>query len=414
MTSLSTRALRRSVLSAPVRHRMARVALWHPGTVDVRLDKLLLGGQSTLTAHEFAIASGDSLWPSRRVVDGPHADLLERAAGGPLSDADILASRYGSMARTCVRHAGRYFTATDDQGIVEEARAFLDRAAGSADPAEPEVAGDHHSAPGVPVLVSRIAGSECYQVIDGHHRVALRAASGDRTIPVRVRRGQVTTPLQDLLLKMSWIGGNKELYQPIRSPELEGGWATVRRCTDRFASMQQMLRHLEIEPTGSSYLDVASCYGWFVARMDAEGFAAEGLERDPLAPGLGRIVYGLDQDLIRVGDAVTLLGSARRQWDVVSCFSLLHHFVLGRGSCGAEELVRRLDSVTGRVLFLDTGQEHEDWFSTSLRGWDAERVASFLREHTTFDRVIDLGPDQDAVPPYEKNYARHLFACVRS
>jgi hypothetical protein len=28
--------------------------------------------------------------------------------------------------------------------------------------------------------------------------------------------------------------------------------------------------------------------------------------------------------------------------------------------------------------------------------------------------VIDLGPDQDDVPPYEENYGRHLFACIRN
>jgi hypothetical protein len=175
-------------------------------------------------------------------------------------------------------------------------------------------------------------------------------------------------------------------------------------------------------PTGLSYLDIASFYGWFVAQMRAEGAAAEGIERDPSAAALGRAAYGLPEDCIHIGNAEELLlGTApgsggtpqRRQWDVVSCFSLLHHFVLGRGDISAEELVRRIDKVTGRVLFLDTGQEHEAWFATSLAGWDTAKVATFLREHTSFDEIVDLGPDADAVGAYADNYGRHLFACVR-
>lgn len=76
--------------------------------------------------------------------------------------------------------------------------------------------------------------------------------------------------------------------------------------------------------------------------------------------------------------------------------------------------MRLLDGATGRVLFLDTGQQHEKWFEESLSEWDTEYVKKFLLANSTFDEVIDLGPDIDAVPPYENNYRRHFFACVRN
>ena len=88
------------------------------------------------------------------------------------------------------------------------------------------------------------------------------------------------------------------------------------------------------------YLDVASCYGWFVGQMAERGMAAEGIERDPLGATLGRLVYGVDPDRIRIGDVVDVLRGTRESWDVVSCFSLLHHFVLGRGACDEVELIR--------------------------------------------------------------------------
>ena len=224
----------------------------------------------------------------------------------------------------------------------------------------------------------------------------------------------VRTPLQDVLDRMSWLGGTRELYQPLQAPELADSWVLVRRCQDRLDRMQEFLRaHDLLPPAAGTYLDVASCYGWFVASMRDLGFEANGVERDPLARPLGVAAYGLREDAVRTGDAEDVLASAGRRWDVVSCFSLLHHFVLGRGSVPPEELVRRLDAVTGRVLFLDTGQEHEEWFRESLRGWNAAFVADFLRRTTTFDRIVDLGPDGDGRGAYAGNYGRTLFACVR-
>ncbi|MBM0125626.1 hypothetical protein [Pimelobacter simplex] len=407
MTALQPPRGRHPLLSAPVRHRLARGTRWHPGTRDVRLSHLLLGGQNGMTGHQFATAMMDPLWPSRRVVEGPHAELIERGPGQ--SDRDILGSTYARMARTCIRHTGQYFAAVDDQGIVTHARQVLARAAG--EPVEVPT-GAMHSPPGQPVLVVQIADSSCYQVLDGHHRIALAAATGRATVPVRVRRGKVTTPLQDLLHEMSWLEGGRELYQPVDSPELAALWPIVRCCVDRLEAMESFLH-----PRGlleGSYLDVASCYGWFVGQMAQRGMAAQGIERDPLGATLGRLVYGVDPDRIRIGDVVDVLRGTREQWDVVSCFSLLHHFVLGRGACDEVELIRLLDKSTRRVLFFDTGQEHERWFQKSLRGWNPEHIREFLLTHTTFDQVLDLGPDRDAVGPYAENYGRHLFVCTRT
>ena len=411
MTHLHPQRMREAVLSAPTRHRIARLTRWHPGIREVPVDRLLLGGQHGMSAAQFATSYGDPLWPSRRVAQGPHVELLSRADAGPLSDEEILASSYGRMAMACIRHTGRYFAAADRAGILVQARQFLDRASGRSGAT---VTGDHHSPPGLPVLVVPVADSDCLQLLDGHHRVAQLVRDGVATVPVRVRRGSVSTPLQDLLREMSWLDGGRELYQPVSSPELGSAWPTIRRCTDRLEAMRTFLSARGLEGPGATYLDVASCYGWFVDQMHREGYAAEGMERDPLGAQLGRLVYGLEPERIRIGDAEALLGATDHRWDVVSCFSLLHHFVLGRGACSAVELVQRLDSATRQVLFIDTGQEHERWFRRSLQGWDTAHVAAFLRSHTTFDEVIDLGPDQDAVPPYEENYGRHLFACVRA
>ena len=404
-------------LPVPVRMRqwLYEVLPWRPRRFDVPVEMLLMGGQNRVSASGFATETDDLLWPSTRVTDGPHTALLRAAtarslANEAMADDEILASAYADMARSCIRISGQFFAATDDAGILAEARGFIARYEGGG--AAPDANRPHQSAERTPVRVARIEASDYFQVVDGHHRIALAAATGQPTVRVQCKWLPVSTPLQDTLNQMSWIGGERELYQPVSSPELTKSWTTVRACTDRLTKMLDCSADLGLEPRTSSYLDVASCYGWLVSEMGGAGFDAQGVERDPLAPILGKAVYGLDPSRVTTGDAVDFLGSGRR-FDVVSCFSLLHHFALGRGRVEADEFVRLLDGATGRVLFLDTGQQHEEWFEKSLSEWDTDYVKKFLLANSTFDEIIDLGPDIDAVPPYEKNYGRHFFACVR-
>lgn len=394
---------RRTPMPPALRTGLRERLSWQRDLRRVPIESLLLGGQNRLDAGDFATAVGDPWWASTRVVDGPHADLLRSARDRSLTDDDILGSGYAAMARAAIAASGQYFSATDDSGILTVARAFI-----ADDPAPAPVA--HTSAPGTPVEVSPVSDSDCYQVIDGHHRVARAALAGADTVEVRVKRLPVRTPLQQLLGAMSWMGGEPELYQPVEAPEV-GTWPRVRRCVDRRDAMLGVIDDLGLRD--GSYLDVASCHGWFVAAMRDAGLAAEGVEQDPLAPRLGALVHDLKPGAVHTSEAVTFLRAADRTWDVVSCFSLLHHFVLGRSEDSAEDLVRALDRAADRVLFLDTGQDHEAWFAESLAGWDAERVRDFLATHTTFDEFIDLGPDQDDRAPYAGNYGRHLFACVR-
>ncbi|SEG46891.1 ParB-like nuclease domain-containing protein [Thermomonospora echinospora] len=402
--------------SVPIPPR-ARVALStavlrRPWPITVPLDRLLLGAQGGWTAREFAERTGDLLWPSTPLLEGPHVALLRLAdERGEPSDDELSDTAYCRLGMRCVAAGGNYFGATDEEGVIRAARAFIARYRGKT-PAS-DALRPAQSGPRDPVLVAPVRGSGYYQVLDGHHRLAVAAVRGRTTVPVVAKWMPVTTPLQDHLLRMSWLDGTKQLYQPIDSPELRSGWVTVRRCTDRLDKMTDFLAERGIAAP-ASYLDVASCYGWFVAEMGRRGFDATGMERDPLAVPLGQAVYGLTDGAVTTGDAVELLRGADRSWDVVSCFSLLHHFVLGRGSVGPEELIRLLDGVTGRVLFFETGQGHETWFRDSLRGWDTARVEAFLRAHTTFDEIVDLGPDDDARPPFADNYGRTLFACVRT
>jgi hypothetical protein len=150
--------------------------------------------------------------------------------------------------------------------------------------------------------------------------------------------------------------------------------------------------------------------------MRDRGYEAIGLELDPSAKGLAASVYGLADDDVLVGDVrswADLTAREGRRWDIVSCFSLIHHVLLAEGTSGVASLLGQLEAVTGQVLFLDSGEEHETWFREALAGWSASTIQTFLEENTSFARIVNLGPDADGVYPYQGKYGRHLFACIR-
>ena len=213
-------------------------------------------------------------------------------------------------------------------------------------------------------------------------------------------------------MDVMWLKGRRELYQPVDSPEV-AGWILVRRCADRYAKMVDFLRTEGLAPpASSSYLDVACSYGWFVAEMQKAGFRTQGVERDPIAIRVGQSMYGLQPGQVHRSDAVGYLRALEDKFDVTSCFSLVHHFMLNDWNVSAEEVLGLVDSVTRHVMFFDMGQAHE-YPGERLAGWGPERIHSWLEKNTKFSRIVRLGEDEDAVPPNQRNFGRMLFACVR-
>jgi hypothetical protein len=400
--------MRRRLARVPLGKRgyraIHRAALAHRRS-EVPIDRLLVGGVNGLSAREWAERTGDPLRASERVVDSAACELLAqwREAGkAGLDDDALAATRYVEDAMLCVDSTGHYFGGRTLGDVLDVAREF---ASGGTSVRE------GRTAPGEPIRVRAVAYSDCYEVVDGHHRLARAAHTGQQRVSVVRELGTVVTPVQELVMATSWTEGRRELYQPVDAPELASAWTTVRRCSDRLAMMTWLLAERGI--TGGTYLDVAACYGWFVGRMGERGFDAYGVELDPAAVRLGEAVYRLARGRVAVGEATAFLSKVVEPYDVVSCFSLLHHFVLGNGTCTAEELAVSLDRATRSVLFLDTGQAHEEWFRDALPEWDAAFVQRWLTDHTTFREVLALGTDRDAVPPFERNYGRMLFACIR-
>ena len=200
-----------------------------------------------------------------------------------LTDEEILASPYGRHGMPLHRR-GR--PATSAPGT---------RPASSRSPAvrRPVPRGGRRGAPPAqsgrtdPILVAPIRGSDHYQILDGHHRLAARGrarrADGAASSPNGCRSPR---RCRTCCCKMSWLDGTSELYQPI-----DGARAAARAGRPYAAAPTGSRRWPSSSASAASpgsYLDVASCYGWFVAEMGRAGFDAKGMERDPLAVPLGQ------------------------------------------------------------------------------------------------------------------------------
>ena len=304
------------------------------------------------------------------------------------------------MARVCIAASGHYFGAVDDAGILGAGARGRGRGR-----ARRGRAGDGACRCAAPTASRWSTGTTGWRPPPW---------PGEARVPARVRRGSVTTPLQDHLDRMSWIGGKRELYQPVDSPELEQSWPTVRRCDDRLELMDKQLADLGIVPDGSTYLDVASAYGWFVSRMTQRGFTATGIERDPEAGGAraGRV------------RAPARAGGHRRRRSTSCTTTRAPGTSCPASACcttscwAAARSTRRPCSGCSTAPPAGSCSSTPAWrtrpgSATRCPSGTPPTCASSSSRVGTFDRVVDLGPDHDAVAPYADNYGRHLFACIR-
>ncbi|MGA3079776.1 MAG: polysaccharide biosynthesis C-terminal domain-containing protein [Terracidiphilus sp.] len=381
----------------------------------IRVDACLQGGDNGVPAATFARMTGDIRRASRPISDWPQVKLLREydSIGERLWERESFErTDYYRNAVMNIEIFGKYFDAVSPDQIHWGARRFAFAYRGVERRIAAREVPHYERNPYEYIAVHPVEDSACYQVHEGHHRLALAYMKGIREVQGLILHPPVRTPVQDLLLDVLWLKGRRELYQPIDSPEV-AGWVLVRRCSDRLAKMIEFLRAGNMmPPASSSYLDVASSYGWFVSEMSKAGFQAQGVERDPTAIAVGRAFYGLGPYQVHRADAVRFLRAHQNQFDVTSCFSLAHHYILNRQNVSAEELLGLLDSATRRVMFFDMGQSHE-YPGEKLRGWDPDHIHRWLEANTAFSQIVRLGPDEDAVPPNQLNFGRMLFACLR-
>jgi hypothetical protein len=227
---------------------------------SVRVDACLLGGDNGLTGTRFARIVGDIRRASRPISEWPHVKLLrefDRIGEGIWERQTFEQTEYFQNAALNIDIFGRYHSAVAPGQIQWGARRFVQtyRAMGEMLPLQD---GETYESDSWEITVRPLKYSACFQVVEGHHRLAIAFMKGIREVKAVVMQPPVMTPVQELLLDVLWLKGRRELYQPIDSPEV-ADWVLVRRCSDRLAKMTKFLRAEGFMSSElGSYLDVAS------------------------------------------------------------------------------------------------------------------------------------------------------------
>jgi hypothetical protein len=385
---------------------VTRLRLFSPGSrTTVRLDALLIGHQGGYSLERWVRLTGEWGRVSRSLADSPYVAFLQTADDDNVCDDSwLMSTEYFRMAETCIAATGHFKGARDSAGILARMKqSYLEH---TAPDSGQDVTTGRDRVP-TPIRVRRIVDAECFEIIDGHHRLASAYVRGEQASEVTVYSAKPTY-LQNILLRVNQASG-RELYQPVPTLDV-ATWRVVRGCEDRFAMMTAFLD--EGERTPGTVLDLACSYGWFVKRFKDAGFTAAGIDRDPDALHVGTCVFGLGEEL-QSARIETFLSDSRERYDVVLFLSILHHYALGKEVASLEFILSRLDSITRDVLFIDSGEAHEQWYRDTLPEWTAEHLRAVILQHTSFTSVVILGTDRDSREPYHENYGRSLLACTR-
>jgi SAM-dependent methyltransferase len=363
--------------------------------------------------------TGNMQRASLPLADSPHVKFLEKyleIGKTILRPLNFEQTAYYKNAMQCVQLTGNYFGQRTVEGIIAQARSFIElynriTTNNSLEVKFPSTA-CHSPFDSLPI-VRKTWTPKTVQIDDGMHRLAISWVSGRKETTALVLPA-MPTKLQSLVTRVSRSQELPGLYQPINSVEFDRSWDVIRRCDERFDMMLRFLSSNNYRVGELSILDLGCSYGRFVSEFLKKGAKAIGLDVNGAALKVGQIAYGLTVEQLVKNDLLNYLKNCDRTYDVVLLLSVLHHFALNPDYVSPAEVLKRADAVTGAVLFIDTGQAHEYRYRKKLPDWDNDFIVNFVKQHSSFDRVIPLGVDSDRGQRWHAYYGRTLFACVRS
>jgi hypothetical protein len=162
---------------------VVRLIVKRPGGMSLAPGPLLLGCQVGLEPNTFADLTNDRWGRSTPMIRSPHVELLRSAlsANRALSDDEIMSTNYWKFAQDLLEISGDFFGMKSDHDVLGVVRNFIEWGLGES--TRVTLSGGSRIEDGV--LVARVPGCAKFQIIDGHHRVAVAILKGEATIPVR-------------------------------------------------------------------------------------------------------------------------------------------------------------------------------------------------------------------------------------
>lgn len=199
-------------------------------------------------------------------------------------------------------------------------------------------------------------------------------------------------------------------YQPIHVGTVKSRVST-RECEDRWVIVKDVIEQVEAR----SLVDFGCAEGFFVRRAGELGLFSLGIDRDYNRLGLiesarmidrseksGFLLSGIDEDLL----------TKCPKFDVVLCFSVLHHVIRHNNLEYGREILRLMRLVASKAFVFDMGQSTETstaWAKElpDMGADPAAWVAEFLRS-AGFQSVAVAG-ETDA---YKDSVPRYVFKCL--
>ena len=168
----------------------------------IRVDACLLGGDSGMTSAKFARLVGDIRRASRPISEWPHVKLLRQydVIGEPLWEPGVFEqTEYYQNALLNIEICGNYHGAMNPEQVRWGARRFVDSYRGL-NQTLPRQDGERYERDGAEIAVRPVLDSRCFQVLEGHHRLAIAHARGVDQVRAVIKQPPVMTPVQELLL----------------------------------------------------------------------------------------------------------------------------------------------------------------------------------------------------------------------
>jgi glycosyltransferase involved in cell wall biosynthesis/SAM-dependent methyltransferase len=253
-----------------------------------------------------------------------------------------------------------------------------------------------HSRAGVVPVVRHKLTPGVYQVVDGHHRLAIAWFLGRRRARVTVLP-PMPTELQLLVLAAEDNGGRRQLRQPIDRPEFDHSWPVEVACQERLAAMFGYLEGRTSVDHRLAVLDLGCSYGWFVSRFAAAGCRALGVDAGPAVLKIARLAFGLRVEHLAQSAPPEFVARCERAFDVV----LVSGGLRARGAEGDTRdlttFLERVDSITGSCLFVDAARLEELRSPGAARRPDPAALVSLIKASTSFRDVTVLGDEPGAL-----------------
>lgn len=371
----------------------------------IDVSRLLMGGQAGLDSTGFAAAFGTLRYSSTPMDQSPHVELLRLAerTGRPLSEAEIMATSYFAFARRLADRWGDFFGATSDAEIVAMATNFIDWSHGTARRATV----NSGSPAGDGVLVAKVRGTDTYQVIDGHHRLAVSIAQGARSVRVHRSWLSTQTALQHRLADHADGSARAHtLPQPLGARELNG-WPVSRNCEDRLVRIERVAA---CSGAPRTYLDVGCGFGWYLSELKRSGWQVLGIEADAQNVALALGCHELVADEIVLGDWASSLEQLERRFGVVTCLGLGDLLRTLDDDAAVERTIAALDRATDTALVVEA---RGALGGTETDARHAGSLTAMLLASSTFRVVSDLGVVRDPAPTAAPDVETRLLSFRR-